>query len=113
MVPVSLLMVWIFISTTIFVNEMVSTANNFGLLGSAATLLSSNPSGSASWTAALGQFGLLNGSSLQWAEMTESFSRNVIPLFIWQVAIALLYLTWIAIWWAHHTREVSGQLLEG
>jgi hypothetical protein len=61
----------------------------------------------------LGQVGVLQGSNLQWAESTESFTRNVLPQFIWQVSIALMYLTWIAIWWARQTLQEQGQLLEG
>ena len=57
------------------------------------------------WTSTLGQFGMLEGDSLQWAETTESFTRNILPQFVWQVSIALLYLTWIAIWWARQTRQ--------
>jgi len=49
---------------------------------------------------------------LQGAETLESFSRTAIPGIFWQVSIALLYLCWIAIWWARHTRQELGQLLE-
>jgi Putative zinc-finger len=116
MIPVGLLAAWIFVSTAILVSDMISAANNFGLLDSANTLLVSGPSDTVNWTSTLGQFGFLEGNSLQWVEMTESYSRNVIPQFVWQVSIALLYLTWIAIWWARHTRhqrQQHGQLLEG
>jgi predicted anti-sigma-YlaC factor YlaD len=113
MAPVGLLMIWIFISTTILISDMVSTANTFGLLDSATTLLVSDSSDNTYWTTTLGQVGLLEGDSLQWAESTESFTRNVLPQFIWQVSIALLYLTWIAIWWARHTRQGQVPLLEG
>jgi hypothetical protein len=116
MAPVGLLLIWIFISTTVLISDMVTTANNFGLLDSASALLVSNSSSDAYWTSTLGQFGLLEGDSLGWAESTESFTRNVLPQFIWQVSIALLYLTWIAIWWARqtrHARQPQVPLLEG
>ncbi|PWB69736.1 MAG: hypothetical protein C3F07_18670 [Anaerolineales bacterium] len=113
MVPVGLLAVWIFISTAILVSDMVSAANNIGLLDNGTALLISGTAENAGWTAALGQFGILQGNSLHWAEFTESFSRNVLPQFAWQVSIALLYLAWIAIWWARRTRQGHGQLLEG
>ena len=48
-----------------------------------------------------------------WAELTEAFTRNRLPQIVLQVAIALLYLSWIAIWWARQTRREHGQLLEG
>jgi hypothetical protein len=100
LIPIGLLAAWIFFSTTVLVSDMLSAANNFGLLDSGAALLVSDPSAGANWTSMLGQVGLLEGNSLHWAERTESFTRNVVPQFIWQVSIALLYLTWIAIWWA-------------
>jgi hypothetical protein len=113
MIPVGLLMAWIFVGTTVLVSDMVFAANTFGLLDSAATLLVSDPSAGAYWTSMLGQAGLLEGDSLQWAGMTESFSRNVVPQFIWQVSIALLYLTWIAVWWARRRRQGQVPLLGG
>ena len=116
MIPFALLAAWAFITTASIVSNMVSAANNFGLVDVANTLLVSGSSDTVNWTSTLGQFGLLDSNSLQWFEITESYSRNVIPQFVWQVSIALLYLTWIAIWWARqtrHQRQQYGQLLEG
>lgn len=113
MIPVGLLMAWIFIGTAVLVSDVFSAANNFGLLDGTTALLVSDPSENAYWTSTLGQVGLLEGESLQWAERTESYTRNVLPQFVWQVSIALLYLTWIAIWWARQTRQGQVPLLEG
>ena len=113
MIPVGLLTVWIFISTTILLSDVISTAGNFGLLDNTTASLISSPSDAATWTSTLGQFGVLRGDSLQWAATTESFTRNVLPQIVWQASVALLYLTWIAIWWARRTRQGHGQLLEG
>ena len=113
MIPVGLLTVWIFISTTILLSDVISTSRNFGLLDNTAASFISSPPEAAEWTSALGQFGVLKGDSLQWAKATESFTRNVLPQIVWQVSVALLYLTWIAIWWARRTRQGHGQLLEG
>lgn len=111
MIPVGLLMAWIFINTTSLVSNMVSAANEIGLLNSHSAWLTSG-SGEADWSVTLGQFGLLSDGSLQWAERTEAFSRTAIPEITWQVSIALLYLCWIAIWWARKTRQGHGQLFE-
>lgn len=112
MIPVGLLAAWIFISTSSLISNAVSVADNFGLLDSTTAFISAS-SESATWTSRLGQVGVLKGESLQWAETTESFTRNVLPRFIWQVSIALMYLTWIAIWWSRHTLQGQGQPLEG
>lgn len=113
MIPVGLLMAWIFVSTAVLVSDAVTAAHNLGLLDTSGALLAADPSDSAVWTSRLGQFGLLEGESLRWAETAESFTRNVLPQFIWQVAIAILYLTWIAIWWARQRRGEPVPLLEG
>lgn len=112
MIPVGLLAAWIFISTSSLISNAVSVADNFGLIDSTTALITDS-SESAAWTSRLEQVGVLKGEGLQWAETTESFTRNVLPRFIWQASIALMYLTWIAIWWARQTRQVHGQLLEG
>jgi hypothetical protein len=114
MIPVSLLLLWVFIGTTEVVSDMVSTANRFGLLNlnnvpAWVTFDSSN----ANLADRLGEFGLLNGKSLQWAEHTEVFTRNNLPQVVLQVSIALLYLGWMAIWWARHTPRETDQLPEG
>jgi hypothetical protein len=113
MAPVGLLMAWIFVSTAVLVSDAVTAAHNFGLLDTSGTLLAMDPSDSAVWASRLGQFGLLEGESLRLAETAESFTRNVLPQFIWQVSIALLYLAWIAIWWARQRRREPLPLLEG
>lgn len=113
MIPIGLLAAWAFVSTASIVSNMFSAANNFGLVGGVNTLLVSGASNTATWTSTLGQFGFLEGKGLHWSELTESYSRNVIPQFVWQVSIAVLYLSWIAIWWARQTRWGHSQLLEG
>jgi hypothetical protein len=116
MIPVGLLAAWAFISTAVLVSNMISAADSFGVLDSATALFVSGSSNTVYWTSTLGQFSLLEGNSLQWFEVTESYSRNLMPQFIWQVAIGLLYLIWIAVWWARHTlheRQQHGQPLEG
>jgi anti-sigma factor RsiW len=103
--PVGLILSWIFLSTTLVVSEIVSTANELGLWSSAAAWLATASPIEAYWSGTLGQFGLLAGDSLQWAEAAEAFMRTTLPPITWQVSIALLYLSWIAIWWARHTRQ--------
>lgn len=103
--PVGLMLTWIFLSTTSLVSNVITTVNELGLLSSASTWLAAGSTAEAYWSGALGQFGLLAGDSLQWAGMTEIFTRTAIPQVIWQVSIALLYLSWMAIWWARHTRQ--------
>ena len=112
MIPVGLLAVWVFISTAALLGDAVSTAKNFGILDSTTASFISAPSETVEVTSTLGQFGMLHGNSLQWAETTESFTRGLFPQIVLQVAVALLYVTWFAVWWARHTRQMNGPLLE-
>ena len=113
MIPVSLLMIWVFIATTTIVSEMVSVADNLGLLDKTTASFISSSSNADVWSATMEQAGILQGNSLRWAERSESYTRNVFPQIVLQVAVAVLYLTWFAIWWARRSRQVDGQLLEG
>jgi len=112
MIPVGLLAVWVFISTAILLGDVVSVAKNFGLLDSTTASFISAPSETAEVTSTLGQFGMLQGNSLQWAETTETITRSWFPQIVLYVAVALLYLIWIVVWWTRHTRQLSGSLLE-
>jgi hypothetical protein len=113
MIPVGLLAVWVFLSTTILVSDVVTAVKDFGLLdNTTASLISGSPE-TTYWMSTLGQFGILGEDSLRWAETTEGYARNVLPQIVWQGSVALLYLTWIAIWWARHTRREQAPLLEG
>ena len=112
MIPVGLLATWIFLSTSFLVSNMLSVANSVGLLPSFSDWITFGTWNAAGWSARLAQFGILNGNALDFAAFTEAFTRTSLPQISLQVSIALLYLSWIAIWWARHRRREHGQLLE-
>jgi hypothetical protein len=112
MIPVGLLGTWIFIGTSFFISDILSAANALGLLSGITDWMAFGPSNGIYLSATLGQSGLLSGNSLNWAESTEAFTRMSLPQIILQISIALLYLGWIAIWWARHQRQVHRHLLE-
>ena len=113
MIPVSLLAVWVFISTAILLGDAVNVAKSFGLLDKTTASFISAPSETADVTSTLGQFGMLQGNNLQWAETTETITRSWFPQIVLYVAVALLYLTWLAVWWTRHTRQMNQPLIEG
>jgi hypothetical protein len=113
LIPVGLLAVWVFISTAALLVDAMNVAKNFGILDSTTASFISAPSETVVVTSTLGQFGMLPGNSLQWAETTENFTRGLFPQIVLQVAVAFLYLTWLAVWWTRHTRQMSEPLLEG
>ena len=113
MIPAGIMVAWVFISTALLLSNAVSMADSFGLLDSVTASWVSSPVDTAEVTATLGQFGMLSGDSLQWAERTESATRNVLPQIVLQAAVAVMYLAWFATWWARHTRQTQGRLIEG
>ena len=116
MIPVGLMAVWVFISTTILLGNFLSVADTLGLLGDTTSAWISSPSETPELTATLGEFGVFSGDSLQLAERSETYTRNIFPQFLWQVSVALLYIIWLAVWWARHTRDTrqpQASLLEG
>jgi hypothetical protein len=112
MIPVGLLAAWVFIGTSFFVSDVVSAAGHLGLLSGISNWLASGSSNEVYLSTTIGQMGLLSGNGLNWAETTETFTRMSLPEISLKISIALLYLSWIAIWWARHTRQGHSQLLE-
>jgi len=113
MVPVGLLGIWVFMGTSFLINDILSTATRLGLLTHVSDWIMFGSASAADWSSTLGQVGVLSGNSLDLAASTETFTRTSLPQITLQVSVALLYLSWIAIWWARHTRQGHGQLLEG
>ena len=113
MIPVGILAAWVFIGTSFFIGDLLSTANRLGLLRGISEWMAIGPSSEIYLSATLSQFGILSGNSLSWAESIEAFTRMSLPQISLQISIALLYLSWIAIWWARQPRQQRGQLLEG
>lgn len=112
MIPVGLLGTWIFIVTSYLVSGLLSMANNLGLMNGLSNWLVFG-SGTETWSATLGQVGVLSGNNLVWVASTEAFARISLPQLALHVSIALLYLSWMAIWWARRRRQGQDQLLEG
>jgi predicted anti-sigma-YlaC factor YlaD len=113
MIPVGLLATWVFFSASFLMSDILSTVNNFGLLTGISDWLIFGSSNQAYWSSTLGQFGVLSGNTRDVVASTEVFTRISLPEIIVHVSIALLYLSWFAIWWARYRRQQHGQLLEG
>ena len=113
MIPVGLVGAWIFVSISTILGDVLSTANHLGLLSGLSGWISSGASNGIYLSASLGQAGVLSGNTLNWAEATETLTRISLPQIILQISIAVLYLSWLAIWWARRTRQEHGPLLEG
>ncbi|MBT3337683.1 MAG: hypothetical protein HN855_13015 [Anaerolineae bacterium] len=98
--PIGLIATWAFISIYTVAGDLVGAASNLGLVENA-SIFAGN---STNYSALLGRFGLLDPSMLEWLVPSETFIRQFFSQLIWQVALAMLYLSWIAIWWVRQTR---------
>jgi predicted anti-sigma-YlaC factor YlaD len=112
LVPVGLLASWIFIGTSFVVSDILAVANNLGLFASVSDWLVFDPVNQTYWSATLGQFGMLSENSLGWAISTETLTRASLLEITLQVSISLLYLSWLAVWWARRRHQGQDQLLE-
>jgi hypothetical protein len=112
MIPVGLLGLWTLISIAFYVGDLLSVASSFGLLTRVSDWWIFGTSNAPGWSNTLGQYGVLSGYTLKLVASTETFTRTALPQISLQAAIALLYLSWIAIGWARHTRQRYGQALE-
>ena len=107
MIPVGLLAVWIFTSGIFFVYDMLLVANRGGLLTDVSDWVRFGTPSTANWSSVLAQIGILRGNSLDLAASTEIFTTTSLLQITLQVSIALLYLSWIAIWWTRQMRQRS------
>lgn len=113
LVPVGLLIVWVFIGTGTLISETLTAAGSLGLLDGSAAWLVSGASQVGEVSALLGRFGFFEPDTLQWLRASESFINNLIAGVFWQLSIAMLYLSWMAIWWARRRPQGIGQPLKG
>ncbi|HVM71823.1 MAG TPA: zf-HC2 domain-containing protein [Anaerolineales bacterium] len=100
-VPAGLLGSWYFIQTVFTLTNAVSAAQMAGLLGQAARWLSGGQQ--TVWFAAMTS---LLGSRAGTAQPTLSLlntlsvtGANLLNGFLWQALIALLYWSWLSVWW--------------
>ncbi|HSL31803.1 MAG TPA: zf-HC2 domain-containing protein [Anaerolineales bacterium] len=113
MIPVGLLCAWVLVSLSFLIGDVVSGATRLGLLTEAPDWIVFGSSSPVYWSRILARVGVLRGTSLDWASSIEALARTALPQITLQLWIALLYLSWIAIWWARRRPRMVRQPLEG
>ncbi|MDQ2693512.1 MAG: zf-HC2 domain-containing protein [Chloroflexota bacterium] len=112
LIPVGLLCAWILVNLSFLIGDVLSGATRLGLLTQSPDWTVFGSSSPVYWSRLLAQAGILRGSSLDWASSIEALARTVLPQITLQLWIALLYLSWIAIWWSRRRPHLAGQALE-
>lgn len=96
LVPVGLLSAWASLSMISLAGDIFGAASNFGLIGTPSLLQGGTPS----TVAFFGRFGFLEPGVLNDLVSSEVLIRQFVTNIVWQLALAMLYLSWIALWWA-------------
>ena len=103
LVPAVLLIAWFFIQTLLSVNGVISVMNQANLVEDTARFFSQSSSPSLWFSTVIDLFGSsLDGtqiSALMFLDRLGALRADIFGQFIWQATIALLYLTWLAVWW--------------
>ena len=103
LVPAVLLIAWFFIQALLSVNGMITVLNQVNLVEDAARFFSQSSSPSLWFSTVTDLFGSsLDGtqiSALMFLDRLGALRADIFGQFIWQAALALLYLAWLAVWW--------------
>jgi hypothetical protein len=103
LIPVALLIAWVFIQVTVSLASVVSVAGQAGWLGESAAWVIPGPQ-QMPWFAAtqalLGNSLNMNSQvNLEVVNQASLFVQDLIGPFFLQSIVAVLYLAWLAIWW--------------
>ncbi len=110
LIPLGLLAAWVFIEVTVRLAALLTWAGQSGWLGQSAAWL--NPGQRVTlWFSATR---LLLGDSLNLAWLNEAglFLQNLAGPFFWQATVAVLYVAWLAYWWASQRNANGSDLVE-
>jgi hypothetical protein len=113
LVPLGILVAWVFLQTLSLVTSLFATADQAGLLGSAAVWLETGHLHTTWFVTVLDLFGRQLGENglavLADLDQTDLLVQGIASQFIWQLAVVGLYWGWLALWWNRHQRQAAGQ----
>ena len=106
LIPVGLLGTWVFVQATFQLSSLVMAASDFGLFGANFTWFDGGIQ-QTRWFALL--MNIFDGQPgfLFTLNNTDLFLQNLTGQFIWQAALAVLYLGWLASWWIRYQRQAA------
>jgi anti-sigma factor RsiW len=103
LVPVGLLGGWFFLRTTFAILDAAALANASGLFGQASAWFHSSGQ-QAAWVTVIrliagGEMSAGGQSLLNLLNTANNIGGELFSGFLWQAAIALVYMGWLAAWW--------------
>ena len=112
LIPVFLLSAGIVNHAIVAINNALQIASRMGWTPSAAAITIPTLTLESLFSMLLNTLGSLLPASLQWFKITDHIIQLILSNFFLQLALGILYLCWITLWWINHTRQGSGQSTE-
>jgi hypothetical protein len=111
-VPIVLFLIWVLVGSTHFVSNLLLTANDFGLITIDPALFTGQSINQLIFSTFIENLSKLLPKDLSWMIDTQDFLRENVVRSVIYISIAMLYMSWIAIWWANQNRQRNGQSLQ-
>jgi len=103
LLPVGVLGVWLFLQITFSLSSVAMAVADAGFLPESLTWVQGGQVQTAWFATSMdlfgGQMGLTGRETLAFLNDAELFIDSLAGQFIWQIALALLYLGWLVAWW--------------
>lgn len=111
-VPILLFSIWVLVGSTHLVSNLLLTANDFGLITIDPTLFTGQSINELLFSTFIENLNHLLPKDLSWLIDIQVFLRENIIRSVINISIAMLYMSWIAIWQANQNRQRNGQSLQ-
>ena len=111
-VPIVLFFVWVLIGSTHIISNILITANGFGLITIDSSMFTPQSINDLIFSKFIENLSTVVPKDLSWMINTQDFVRENVIRSIINISIAMLYLSWIAIWRANQNRQGNGQSLQ-
>jgi len=116
LIPAGVLAAWVFVQVLLLLSGAVSAAGQAGLLGRAAAWLPTGPQ-HGSWMVTVASLLDLNLNEsgnliLRTLDQIELFGTDMLVPVIWQVAISLMYIGWLLLYWMRSLQHNSIPLID-
>jgi predicted anti-sigma-YlaC factor YlaD len=111
-VPLVLLSVWVLIGSTQWIGNMLMTANHWGIISVDPGIFAYQSMNDLLFNTLMENMNEFIPDNIAWLiNLQDVFRSNVIIGFL-HLTIAMLYLSWIAMWRANQNRQRSGHSLQ-
>jgi hypothetical protein len=107
-----LFFVWVLIGSTHIISNILITANGFGLITIDSSMFTPQSINDLIFSKFIENLSTVVPKDLSWMINTQDFVRENVIRSIINISIAMLYLSWIAIWRANQNRQGNGQSLQ-